>query len=67
MAQQHEDWIDSAKGFAILLVIVGHVNGGVYGLINLRFVYAIHLTTFFILSGYTLNQHFQQSVYREKA
>ena len=66
MAQQHEDWIDSAKGFAILLVIVGHVNGGVYGLINLRFVYAIHLTTFFILSGYTLKPTFPTKAYIEK-
>ena len=51
-----ERWIDSAKGIAILLVIIGHVSGGLQGIWNFQFVYGIHLVVFFILSGYTLKK-----------
>ena len=48
-----EKWIDTAKGIAILLVIIGHVSGGLEGIWNFSFVYGIHLVIFFVLSGYT--------------
>lgn len=48
-------WVDNAKGIAMFCIIIGHIGGGVYGQIDLSFVHAFHLTTFFILSGYTLN------------
>ena len=51
-----EKWIDNAKGIAILLVIIGHVSGGLTGIWNFQFVYGIHLVIFFILSGYTLKK-----------
>ena len=46
-----ETWIDNAKGIAILLVIIGHVSGGLKGLWDFNFVYGIHLVVFFLLSG----------------
>ncbi|MEX2785450.1 acyltransferase family protein [Streptococcus sp. H49] len=48
-----EKWIDTAKGIAILLVIIGHVSAGLEGIWNFSFVYGIHLVIFFVLSGYT--------------
>ena len=53
MPKDRQKWIDNAKGIAILLVIIGHVSGGLSG-ISFQFVYGIHLTMFFLLSGYTL-------------
>lgn len=44
-------WIDIAKGICLLSVVLGHV-----GLSEMGFVYAYHLTTFFILAGYTLKK-----------
>lgn len=42
-------WIDTAKGISIICVIIGHINGGVFGNIDLGFVYAFHLAVFFAL------------------
>lgn len=42
-----EKWIDNAKGIAILLVILAHVND------RFSFAYGFHLVVFFVLSGYT--------------
>ena len=47
-------WVDNAKGIVMLCIIIGHIGGGTYGKIDLSFVHVFHLTTFFILSGYTL-------------
>ena len=47
MMQQREKWIDIAKGISILLVIIGHASSDLTGIVNFRFVYGIHLTTFF--------------------
>ena len=44
-------WIDIAKGICMISVIAGHLGVSEFG-----FVYAYHLTTFFILSGYTLRR-----------
>lgn len=44
-------WIDIAKGICLIAVILGHM-----GIEQLGFVYSFHLTTFFILSGYTLKK-----------
>lgn len=49
-------WIDSAKGIAILLVIIGHTSNNLKGFWNFKFVYGIHLVMFFLLSGYTLKK-----------
>ena len=41
-------WIDNAKGIAILLVILAHVNS------TFSFAFGFHLVVFFLLCGYTL-------------
>lgn len=51
-----EKWVDNAKGIAILLVIIGHVSGGLEGMWDFKFVYGVHLVMFFVLSGYTLKK-----------
>lgn len=49
--KQRESWIDIAKGLCLIAVILGHIDAELFD-----FVYSFHLTTFFILSGYTLKQ-----------
>ena len=47
------DWLDIAKGIAIICTIIGHSFGknriGV-------FIFSFHMPIFFILSGYTLKK-----------
>lgn len=43
-------WIDLAKGFAMICVILGHLGSDSVN----RVVFGFHLTVFFLLSGYTL-------------
>ena len=50
---QRIEWIDNAKGIAILLVIIGHIGLWIQGRWNFRFVFGIHLVMFFLLAGYT--------------
>lgn len=45
-----EKWIDNAKGIAILLVILAHVNS------RFSFAYGFHLAVFYVLSGYTISR-----------
>jgi fucose 4-O-acetylase-like acetyltransferase len=55
------DWVDAAKGLGILLVVVGHVIGGMHdagmlsaddALVTLNyFIYVFHMPLFFLLSG----------------
>lgn len=60
---QYLDWIDSVKGFAILLVIVGHCidgyrDAGIFKQYLAEFnaahdfIYAFHMPLFFMISGY---------------
>lgn len=56
MSNEREKWIDNAKGISILLVIIGHVSGDLSGIWKFDFVYGIHLTMFFILSGFTIKR-----------
>lgn len=47
MQHDRQDWIDSAKGIGILLVVIGHATTGrVYDLI-----YLFHMPLFFIIAG----------------
>ena len=56
-------WIDYAKAFAMLFVIIGHVETG-SRLTN--WVYSFHMPLFFFLSGITLkaDRGGEVSVYR---
>ena len=49
--KQRIAWIDIAKGICMISVVLGH-----FGNEYLNIVYAFHLTTFFILGGYTLKK-----------
>lgn len=47
------DWIDIAKGIAIILEIIGHTVKFGSGIRN--FIFSFHMPLFFILSGYTFH------------
>lgn len=49
MNRNRIEWIDIARGIAILLVIIGH---SIIGLEINRFIFSFHIPLFFILSGY---------------
>ena len=64
MATEREKWLDGLKGFAILLVILGHVLSGYldagtfpeayYSLYGVRtWIYSFHMPLFFLISGFT--------------
>src|ERR1700676_1479184 len=54
-------WIDAAKGFAIILVVLGHVLGGMmardwldpHGFFSevYHYIYLFHMPLFFLISG----------------
>ena len=48
MASQRINWVDSAKGFGILCVILGHTH---IPLLGRQLIYSFHLPFFFLLSG----------------
>jgi acyltransferase len=58
-----QDWIDSLKGMAIILVIVGHLNT-LSSELN-QYIYSFHMPLFFFISGYLIN--FEKYVNLEKA
>lgn len=45
------EWIDMAKAFAILTVIMGHTTP--FDTVPRNFIFSFHMPLFFILSGYT--------------
>lgn len=45
------DWIDMAKGYGILLVILGHLSLGKI----MTWIYTFHMPLFFFLSGYVFS------------
>lgn len=47
--KERVEWVDMAKGIAMLLVIVGHTD---FSIVR-HFIYGFHMPLFFILSGYT--------------
>lgn len=53
------DWLDMARGFAILLVIIGHIEFG--GIEN--WIYTFHIPLFFFLSGCTFNSDYSFIVF----
>jgi fucose 4-O-acetylase-like acetyltransferase len=61
MAYKRIRFIDLAKGFAMLCVLIGHID--TYGWIKSS-IYSFHMPIFFILSGYFLHEKYE--VYRLK-
>lgn len=56
-------WVDAAKGFAILSIMVGHFSAFFMGSMELAmklfiFTDAYHVPLFFLLSGYTMHEGF---------
>ena len=61
--RKHIEWIDGAKGFAILLVIIGHCIDGykdaelfkqytfIFNSLH-YFIYSFHMPLFFMINGY---------------
>lgn len=63
--QNRINWIDSAKGIAIILVVYGHIilglhNAGMWNTFNYHlqysFIYTFHMPLFFMLSGLFLSK-----------
>lgn len=50
---KREKWIDCVKGFAIICVVLGHINREENMLCN--WIYSFHLPVFFIISGILFN------------
>lgn len=48
------EWIDALRGFAIVLVLLGHIPGIPDWLF--KWIYAFHIPLFFVISGYLYNQ-----------
>lgn len=46
------EWIDIAKGTAILAVVIGHTLGPYNGQFFGSLIFAFHMPIFFMLSGY---------------
>ena len=66
--RQRIDWIDTAKGLCMILVIVGHTLP--YGNLMRNFIFSFHMPAFFFLTGYTARLLLAVSVYdkdRDKA
>ena len=57
------NYVDNLKGFAIILVIVGHVIQYLYspdfydGVVVFRYIYSFHMALFMMLSGFTLDMN----------
>ena len=58
MKKDRIDWLDSLKGFGILLVILGHTQFPYKD-----YLYWFHMPLFFILSGYTLHLTYSCKVF----
>lgn len=56
-------WIDSLKGFAIILMVIGHYQDTPH-LLNV-WIYSFHMPLFFFLSGY-LTEHIKKKYIQKK-
>ncbi len=67
MERKRIDWIDFAKGLAIMLVIIGHcVHEGKIGATLQGFIYSFHMPLFFILSCTTYSYSKNSIDYKNK-
>lgn len=54
------NWIDSIKGFAVILVVLGHLTPIPSEPISAelhKYIFSFHMPLFFFISGYLFNQH----------
>ena len=56
------DWIDFAKGVAIILMVLGHAIDGMNPLC--KFIYVFHMPFFFVTAGFLLNLNKWGGVYK---
>lgn len=57
-----ERWIDETRGYALLLVVLGHMGISYFG----QFFTSCHLPIFYFLSGYLFSTHDNFSVFLKK-
>lgn len=50
---QRIKWVDFAKGFVIILMVLGHVI--IYTSDLCKFIYVFHMPFFFVMAGFLLN------------
>lgn len=55
-------WIDMAKGYGIILVVLAHLDVGVLG----QWIYTFHMPLFFLLSGYVFNDNYDFKTFLSK-
>ena len=61
------DWIDFAKGFTMLLVVIGHSTGtSLLGMTIHQIIFSFHMPLFFVLSGMTFNPSDTVEEFKEK-
>lgn len=58
--KQRIAWIDTCKGIAILIVVLGHINEIPPALRT--FIYSFHMPLFFIISGFLWNENKYKSI-----
>lgn len=51
MLSERKEWIDQARGYALMMVVAGHLGIPVFG----KYITAFHIPLFFFLSGYTFS------------
>ena len=70
-------WLDNCKGFAIILVVIGHILSGYIGKNYFanhmpemhyiyEFIYSFHMPLFFILSGYVFQMAYSIDIAQNK-
>lgn len=71
------EWLDACKGFAIVLVVIGHVLSGYIGKglfaehlpemhYTYELIYSFHMPLFFILSGYVFQIAYSANAIQRK-
>lgn len=61
-AKNRIDWIDMAKGYGMLAVIIAHICSGPLH----AWIYTFHMPLFFFLSGYVFNNKYTFDVFIKK-
>lgn len=54
--KERQDWIDIVKGFAIILVVLGHISYcyPACKLVPVPYIYSWHIRVFFLVAGFFL-------------